>query len=340
MKVAFITPWERHCGIADYSHALVPELEKHCEIALVPWDATGRLRTLVEPIRRFGHIVRAMRSADVAHVEYEIGSYLPLGLPTFRIAAWIARTPLAITHHERPGSHKAPVPIRIYERIMRAPGDLTIVHSQQHANEIPRRRRVALIPHGVRAHRAPYRGDDTTVLAAGFWVRWKRYDRLIRAFARTLEHDQDARLRIIGKPHHRAYYERCTRLIDELGIADRVTIEAGFIPDEAFADAFRSAALLAIPYEEITASGILAHGIGYGVPIVSHELPTVAEYAGTGALLTDMDDANEAGRAIAGLLTDRAERQRMHAALEHRAEELSWARIAEQTLDAYREVVR
>lgn len=340
MKVAFITPWERHCGIADYSHALLAELGSRCRVSVLAWDSEGRLRTLLAPIARFGRIVRAMRGADVAHVEYEIGSYLFLGLPAFRIAAWIARTPLAITYHERPGSRKTPLPIRLYERAICAAGDLTIVHSREHLEELPRRRRTALIPHGVRARRAPYRGDDITVLAAGFWVRWKRYDRLIRAFATTLDEQKDARLRIIGKPHHRAYYERCLRLIDELGIGEHVEIRADFVPDEEFEAAFTSAAILAIPYEEITASGILAHGLGHGVPIASHALPTVAEYAGTGALLMDMDDAAASGRAIAGLLADRDERERMHAALEHRAEELSWAHVADQTIEAYREIAR
>jgi glycosyltransferase involved in cell wall biosynthesis len=73
-----------------------------------------------------------------------------------------------------------------------------------------------------------------------------------------------------------------------------------------------------------------------GVPVICSNAASLPEVAGDAAILIDPKSVDELSGAIAGLVGDEAERQRLSSAGRARAAEFSWERTARETAEAYR----
>lgn len=72
-----------------------------------------------------------------------------------------------------------------------------------------------------------------------------------------------------------------------------------------------------------------------GAPVVCSDIPALREVAGGAALFVDPMDTAALAAALAQLLQDPAQRQRLIAQGQTQARQFSWAKTAQRTLDAY-----
>ena len=128
-------------------------------------------------------------------------------------------------------------------------------------------------------------------------------------------------------------------------ITDRESFEIinEFIPDEEIAQLFQRAKLVVLPYIEASQSGIIAIAYAFKKPVIVSSvgsIPEVVDHGKTG-LLVPPGDAKALAEAIIELLKDDRLREEMgNNAFAKMEQELSWDKIAEKTLQVYKQVCR
>jgi len=153
---------------------------------------------------------------------------------------------------------------------------------------------------------------------------------LLDAFAKLVT-ERDLELVLVTKPKPGGVTER---LIDRLGVADRVTFASG-LTDEQLVDLMGSAELACVPslYEGFSLP--TAELMACETPLVVSRAGAIPEVVGTDGLCADLvepGDVAALGAAIAALLDDPERRAAMGRAGRQRVRELfSWRAVAEQT---------
>lgn len=203
------------------------------------------------------------------------------------------------------------------------------------------------VPHGLldryplgatREDRKP--GEPVEVLMFGYLKHYKGVDVLLRAAAAmdrvALERTQ---ILIVGKPM--MDLAPLHRMISDLNLGDHVTLEARFVPDEEVGGLFARADIVALPYREIDASGVLMTAITAGIPVVASRLGLIAEMLEDGkhGRLVAPEDYSGLARALEEVVLSDGARATMsenvkalHASIP------DWGAIARQTVDLYQEL--
>jgi glycosyltransferase involved in cell wall biosynthesis len=110
------------------------------------------------------------------------------------------------------------------------------------------------------------------------------------------------------------------------------------IPDEQVAQLFQQASLVVCPYIEASQSGVLAIATAFGKPVVATTVGGIPEMVQEGktGLLVPPRDARSLADAVVTLLENPSLRQTMRQhTLQKSQTELSWASIANQTMQVY-----
>lgn len=112
---------------------------------------------------------------------------------------------------------------------------------------------------------APPRHDDLRLLFFGFVRPYKGLDTLLRALA--LIKDRPVSLKIAGEfwKDKDVYL----KLVEELGLGDRVEVTDGYLSDEAMSRFFCDADLVVLPYKRSRTSGIIATAYGFRKPVLA-----------------------------------------------------------------------
>ncbi|HKU41653.1 MAG TPA: glycosyltransferase family 4 protein [Polyangiales bacterium] len=170
----------------------------------------------------------------------------------------------------------------------------------------------------------PYKGIETLVRAAGAMRR---------------ESLRKCRIRIVGKPF--MDLAPITALIAQYDLAEFVSIEPRFVAEAEVARMFASADVIALPYTEIDASGVLMSSLTAGVPIVATRIGLFAEMLEDGkhGRLIGVGDHVALARALEELAEDPALRERMGAEVRRLRDAIpDWSTIAALTEALYREL--
>ena len=220
--------------------------------------------------------------------------------------------------------------------------DAVIVHTRAGAELLGGGPRVHVIPHGAFEHLTRHPNElplapelaaiaRPVVLYFGVVREYKGVDVLLEA----MRHVPDAELWVVGRPLG-VSMERLRRLAP----AGRVRFVDRYVSDAELPAFFRRADVVALPHRSVDMSGVLFVGLAFGKAMVMSDVGGFSELAGEhgAGRLVPPGDPEALGTALAELLGDRAERR----ALEERAASAaagpySWDRIAERTLDVYRE---
>ena len=161
---------------------------------------------------------------------------------------------------------------------------------------------------------------------------------LLEAFAK-LGVERDVSLVLVTRPEPGG---RTEQLIDQLGIADRVSFVNG-VTDEELVEVMGSAEVACVPslYEGFSLP--TAELMACATPLVVSRAGAIPEVVGPDGVCADLvtpGDVGELEAAIAALLDDPERRTRMGAAGRARVEELfSWRAGAEATAAAYEETI-
>ncbi len=205
--------------------------------------------------------------------------------------------------------------------------------------------RVRLVPHPTYDFTAEPPPDQETargelgikesrvILFFGFIKAYKGLMVLLEAVPRLRALlGEDFRVLVVGDFYEdqAPYRER----IAELGIADRVTIVAGYTPNEDVPRTFIAADVVVLPYLSATQSGIVQIAYRYDRPVVTTNvggLPEFVDDGRTGYLVPPGDPAALAA-AIDRFFRE-ADRKAMAQAIAARRAETSWARLVDAVLE-------
>jgi glycosyltransferase involved in cell wall biosynthesis len=234
-----------------------------------------------------------------------------------------------------------------------------IVHHEANRPRLARRfhipaERIRVVPHGSydvfrtadldrdaarRLLGVPH--DRRLILFFGEIRAEKNLDGLVRALASVRERVPDAYLLAAGKLRH-VDPETITREIDRLGLRDAVDFRPVYV-DDAHVDAhFAAADVVALPYRDITQSGVVFQAMTAGVPVVATDtggLGHTVREASCGLVVEPGDEVALAG-ALGDLLTDPVRAQRLGLnGREAAATTFSWDACARLTWAVYEEVL-
>jgi glycosyltransferase involved in cell wall biosynthesis len=135
------------------------------------------------------------------------------------------------------------------------------------------------------------------------------------------------------------YYQRSLRKMEMLGIRDKV-VTTGFIPDKVFKVILANAKVAVInPLFTGTSLAVL-EAMANGVPVVATGCGAIPEVAGDAVVLFEPYDTAALADAIRRLLEDPAEHATYVAKGRARAEQFSWEKMAEKTLEVYQGIIK
>jgi glycosyltransferase involved in cell wall biosynthesis len=304
-------------------------------------DRRRRLIRAAEHIPDMRRYRRVAEEADVVHYQW-----LPVPALDRRLLA--PKRPRVYTMHWRlpeAGTRIA----RTLTRLL-AEMDAVVVHSQHGADRLEADfgvpgERLRVIPHGafdyltrqpeevqlpdeLRSATAP------VILAFGLVRPYKGTDVLLEAFGQL---GGDAELWIVGMP--RMPMDGLRELAERA--PGRVRFVDRFVTDPEIPAFMRRADLVVLPYRNIEQSGVLYTALAFGRPLVLSAVggfPDLAEHGA--ARLVPPDDPDALAALLGELLGDRGERDALaDAATAAAGTVYSWDRIAEATMDLYRELL-
>ena len=154
---------------------------------------------------------------------------------------------------------------------------------------------------------------DLRILAIGHWGTYKRLETLMEAFPAVLNKVPNARLIVAGANHHtKAGYWESIRAAQPTGLPIEFH---GYVAEEAIPELFRTASILALPYDSATGSSGPAHqACEYAVPIVCADIVDLREMAtneGMAVKFYKIGDANELAKQLIDILSSPGEMLRM-----------------------------
>lgn len=208
-----------------------------------------------------------------------------------------------------------------------APGDFRIIPCGIDLNRF----RPATDP-GSRSPAAP------TILFVGRLDARKGLDVLLRAFPAVLKATPGTRLRVVGRG---PLEEQARRTAEDLDVSGSVEFLGPAPPDElprlyADCDVYCAPGL-----GGETLGIVLLEAMASGAPVVASRIPGYDETVrdGVDGILVRPGEPEALASALVGILADEPRRKALTVAGLERAREYAWPKVAQQTLDYYRELL-
>jgi glycosyltransferase involved in cell wall biosynthesis len=230
--------------------------------------------------------------------------------------------------------------------------DAVIVHSEFSRRQVLQQgivseERLHVIPHGTLDYyrtlveeplASPPPNGLQEILFFGQIHAYKGLDVLIEAFARLPEAIRDGvLLRVAGNPGMDLGSLR--KRARDLGIAERIVWQLGFLREEEIPGLFRRASLAALPYRAIDQSGVMMTALAFDLPVVASRVGGFGEVVqdGVHGHLVEPNDVESLSKALAGILSSPERQLSMRQAIQTlRTGDLSWSSVAGKTLSLYR----
>jgi glycosyltransferase involved in cell wall biosynthesis len=343
----------------SYSVALANALAKHCKVTLmlpdkVSDDYVQALDSAVKlwqfrPYRirypwnvlTVASILRKIAAINPQVIHQVIGfEWMDLALPLLR------HRPLVTTIHDaqiHPGDRESS---SIGHSLEWKCATQVIVHAEAVKQQLVIERGLAehkihVIPHGTYDFYLRWVDEqvvekENTILFFGRIWDYKGLQYLIEAEPLITARIPNARIVIAGRGDDFEKYERM--MVNR----DRFEVHNYRIPDEMVARLFQEASVVVCPYIEASQSGVLAIANAFGKPVVATTvggIPEMVEPGKTG-LLVPPRDAQSLAEALVTLLQEQALRKEMSRyTLQKSQTELSWASIAQSTLQVYERAI-
>jgi glycosyltransferase involved in cell wall biosynthesis len=213
---------------------------------------------------------------------------------------------------------------------------------------------VVTIPNGVNAERFTTGNarrfkdslglDDTPIaLTPGRICDVKNQRLIVDVAPRLKEQGIDVRWVILGVVSEQAYAESLAKAIADRGLSERILVKPGLPPESAeLADAYAAADVVVVPSKHEAFGLVVLEAWCAGKPVVATRvggLPEVIEDNENGRLV-EPGDAAELARAIAGLLRDDGERERLGKAGQAKAQAFDWTSVGTRITGVYDVITR
>ncbi|CAN5189016.1 hypothetical protein BH09MYX1_BH09MYX1_25830 [soil metagenome] len=363
IRIAWLSSFHEHCGIATYSESLVFELRKHAVVKVFaprriagdegrgeqPPRLWNRNRTFGFEALRVRDRILAMRP-DVVHLQVNLSLYSSRFLFTLVRLLERSGVPVVATLHGRGGGSLGRR-FKVARLLFALRGADIVVHTEAHRSELARER-VHVIAHGIdpvvsrskKEARAILGLDPARPVLAhfGFLVPDKGIAEVIRAVAELRARHADLLYwicgAIYGTDESRLYYAELLRETRALGLTDAVHLTGDFVSSERALVEIGAADFVVLNYQtggSQGASGAARRALTSGRAVAVSEAPVFDDLReavhtirpnlvrSLGALIDDP------GLALA--TTERARRF---------CEAHSWSRTAEAHRALYERIVR
>lgn len=179
---------------------------------------------------------------------------------------------------------------------------------------------------------------DEYILFVGTFEARKNIERLIEAFAIFKKRNEVSvskiKLVIVGKPASGKFSDRnkqINNLIENLGLENEIILY-GYVSDIELPYFYRNACMIAFPslYEGFGLP--IIEGFASGVPVLTSNICSMPEIAGSAALLTDPYNVNDIANNIELLMFDLSLRERLIAAGYERVKKFTWENCISEML--------
>ena len=169
--------------------------------------------------------------------------------------------------------------------------------------------RFEVVHHGVSPRFSPPADDQGRIprrlLAVSDIYLQKNLETAILAVSLLKRANPEVSLEIAGRPLDPDYFDRLRRMVEELGIGDRVAFLGGRSPAEV-ADLYRAADVFVFPSLVETFGNPVLEAMASGLPVVCSDAAAMPEVAGDAALYARPGDAADMAEKITRLLDDPA----------------------------------
>ena len=224
--------------------------------------------------------------------------------------------------------------------------DHYIVHTESTAKEVEQlfsieRGRITVIPHGIfipnyHLHKdVPRESDEKkTIIFYGVNRRNKGADILLDAIGQLPDdYKKQVRVLIAGKTPNEYLRELRVKVSDV-----EVEFRPTFIPDNELYEMIESSDFIALPYREISQSGVLLLALYFRKPLLISNLPSFSETLKgfTSDMFFETGDSKSMSELIIRMLSGEVDTQKELKVIESLNEEYSWENSARKTLDVYR----
>jgi len=356
IKVVYILGQDRG-GLLHYTAQLANAIAKYANVTLIaPRRLSERyfsndieiIKVLGCPIKRNLLNVISFKNINIINkikpdVVHLTTSHLIINLTIFLLK--LKKYPIVLTKHD-PVLHVDPyleeVIGNLLDSILIKPNKI-IVHSRKHKNILSNRgvppKKIAVIPHGDYSFFANYRKrvptEKSSILFFGHIRKYKGLEYLIKAVPLISKEIPDLKVIIAGDGDFSKY----SKLIDD---HSKFEIYNRFISDEMVSELFQRAEILVLPYIEATQSGPLHIACAFKKPVVATTvgaIPEVVEDGKTGLLVPPKNPKALADAIIKLLKDDNLRKEMGENAYKKMKEELSWDKIAEKTIEVYKEAI-
>lgn len=174
---------------------------------------------------------------------------------------------------------------------------------------------------------------DSYIVVVGTIEARKNLERLLAAYALLPREDRPHLVFAGGSGYH---YDRVLEAVQTHRLEDQVRF-LGFVNDDDLPMLYTEAECLLYPSRYEGFGLPILEAMACGCPVITSDHGSMAEVAGSAAILVDPNSTEAIADGIVSLLNDSALRNRMVANGHARVKEFSWHSAAEQTLAVYRE---
>ena len=297
---------------------------------------------MVNPLTYY-HILKIINreKTDIVHAVFE-DALLSVTLYLLK-----RRYPIVITEHD-PSFHLgekllAKFNWRVARLITRRIADAIIVHGKKLKNILTCKGissdKIWVIPHGdysfYKKWKKEIEPEEKSVLFFGSIREYKGLEYLIKAVPAINSSIPGVKIIIAGEGNF-AKYETMIENRNHFEIHNR------FIPDEEVAEFFQRASVVVLPYTGGSQSGIIPIAYAFKKPVVATAvgaIPEVVDDGVTGVLVPPRDEKALADVIIKLLKDEKLRNEMGENAYKKMKEELSWGKIAEKTIEIYKEVI-
>ena len=287
---------------------------------------------------------------DIFHAQWWSLPTLPT-LISMILLAKRKKIPVIVTvHNVMP--HEGSI---LFERASRLIFQLTdhlIVHTKHNKKTLICRyqihsNRISVIPHGpltvfktgtrnFRQHRQ-ISEKEKIVLFFGTIRGYKGLDILIHALSKVKK-TLPARLVIAGSLWEP--WDRYEDLIRQLGLTDDIIKLIGYVPSDQVGSLFCAADLVVLPYTHFDSqSGVGAAAIAFHVPMIVTDTGGLTDLVSDSECVVPCSDSNLLAEKIVNILSNEALQKKLKNDARKIEKQMSWERIADQTLSLYHQVL-
>ncbi|MBW1851374.1 MAG: glycosyltransferase [Deltaproteobacteria bacterium] len=360
MRIVFVSTYPPiECGVGTYTSFLTGALMRTpTEVHIVSqYGAEGKhvypsYSPDDEGIARRIFNAAIKVTPDIVHIQHEFGLYGELnGIAVLELIYRIksTATPVIATFHsvqKEPDFRKDLILMAMCREL-----DGIIVHEEHHVDILRSvyhtdAAKISLIDHGARvmapipdAKKKINLENKKVILMAGYFRPSKRFDKIVDLFPHIVERVPDAWLVLSSKLRmleFSMYREMLLEKINDSPSRERIEVFRGQFPQTTFDTILSACDIMVLPYTAGAQSGIMAHAMTFGKPLVTSNLETfisTLEKSGAG-FYAETDD--EYVDRIATLLTDEEVYNRFSRnAVNYVKENISWDIIAEKTIQVY-----